>query len=404
MGRDFAFDVVIVGAGLVGVSFALILKKKEPDLSILVVESNKLISSGKIAVPDSDIRGIALSRDSKKILQIAGLWTVLEKSATPIESIHVSDKGHPGIARLNRSPDDIDPLGYVVEGRYLRSTLRKNLSQSDIQIWYSTEIIDALIEKDRVRLVTSNTKTDIIAKLMVISDGAYSKTASKLGFCIKSKALGQKAIIANVTLDRKHRGIAYERFTQSGVVAMLPLSTSMGQFKASLVWTRPSECALRLEKATDGLFLDELQAQFGYRNGIFTDVSARASFVITTSFSEEMIRARSVLLGNVAHNLHPVAGQGLNLSLRDAAKLAEAVSLASNANRDFGSVSMLDQYRKDRLHEQQLIAAFTGNLQPLFSSKNFILRLGRNLGLFSLDFVPVLREKFLHFGINGRAF
>ena len=161
---------------------------------------------------------------------------------------------------------------------------------------------------------------------------------------------------------------------------------------------------LVVEKATDVSFLDELQAQFGYRNGIFTDVSARASFLITTSFSEEMIRARSVLLGNVAHNLHPVAGQGLNLSLRDAAKLAEAVAFASNANRDFGSVSLLDQYRKDRLHEQQLIATFTGNLQPLFSSKNLILRLGRNLGLFSLDFVPVLREKFLHFGINGRAF
>ena len=404
MRRDYAFDAVIVGAGLVGVSFALLLTKKEPNLRILVLESNKSISSGKTAAADSDIRGIALSRDSKNILQTAGIWAALEKSAAPIESIHVSDKGHPGMARFNRSPNDEDPLGYVVEGRLLSDSLRQNLTHKKIQIWYSTEITDTSIEKDQVRLTTSKTTTVIAAKLLVIADGLCSKIASKLGFWVKSKDLGQKAIVANVTLDRKHRGIAYERFTQSGVLAMLPLPTSMGQSKVSLVWTQPSEFALQLEQATDALFLDELQAQFGYRSGIFTDVSARTSFALTTSFAEEIIRARVVLLGNVAHSLHPVAGQGLNLSLRDATGLAEAIASASNANKDFGSVCVLDKYRKDRLFEQHLIAEFTGNLPALFSSQNIVLKLGRNLGLCSLDLIPILREKFLNFGINGRVF
>ena len=185
---------------------------------------------------------------------------------------------------------------------------------------------------------------------------------------------------------------------------MLPLSASLSQSKATLIWTQPLESALRLERATNVSFLDELQAQFGYRNGIFTDISARASFALTTSFAEEMIRARLVLLGNAAHNLHPVAGQGLNLSLRDAVRLADAVARAFNANTDFGSVSVLDQYRKDRLLEQQLIAAFTENLPALFSSQKLIIKLGRNIGLLSLDLLPFLREKFLYFGTNGRAF
>ena len=404
MSRDCAFDVVIVGAGLVGASFALLLKRKETNVRILVVESNKLISSNKTAVADSDIRGIALSRDSKNILKTAGIWAALEKSSAPIESIHVSDKGHPGIARLNRTPDDEDPLGYVVEGRCLSDSLRENVTHKKIQIWYSTEIKDTLIEKDQVRLTTSKNNTVIVAKLLVIADGVCSKIASQLGFWVNSTDLGQKAIVASVTLDRKHKGIAYERFTQSGVLAMLPLPTSLGQPKVSLVWTQPSEFALQLEQATDVLFLDELQAQFGYRSGIFTDVSARTSFALTTSFAEEIIRARVVLLGNVAHSLHPVAGQGLNLSLRDANGLAEVIASASSANRDFGSVSVLDKYRKDRLFEQHLIAEFTGNLPALFSSQNIVLKLGRNLGLCSLDLIPILREKFLNFGINGRVF
>ena len=404
MRRDDAFDVVIVGAGLVGVSFALMLIKKEPNLSILVLESNKLISTGKTAVTDSDPRGIALSKDSKNIFYTSGLWAALEKSAEPIESIHVSDKGHLGITRLNRSPDDKDPLGYVVEGGLLSESLRKEVSRTEIQIRYSTEITDALIEKDQVKLFTNKSNTVITAKLFVVANGAYSKIASKLGFCMKSRDLGQKAIVASVTLDRQHRGIAYERFTPSGVIAMLPLSASLSQSKATLIWTQPLESALRLERATNVSFLDELQAQFGYRNGIFTDISARASFALTTSFAEEMIRARLVLLGNAAHNLHPVAGQGLNLSLRDAVRLADAVARAFNANTDFGSVSVLDQYRKDRLLEQQLIAAFTENLPALFSSQKLIIKLGRNIGLLSLDLLPFLREKFLYFGTNGRAF
>jgi ubiquinone biosynthesis UbiH/UbiF/VisC/COQ6 family hydroxylase len=238
------------------------------------------------------------------------------------------------------------------------------------------------------------------AKLLIIADGAGSKTAAGLGFETAVKDHLQAAIVANIGLGKAHNGVAYERFTALGPMALLPLSAYRGQPRAALVWTQPSEHAAASMQLSDADFLTALQDQFGYRTGLFSHVGERASYPLTTGLVAEQVRSRIALLGNAAHSLHPVAGQGFNLALRDAASLALTMGRARAVGQDFSSIRVLEEYRLAQSADQQRVLALTRGLPAMFTPRSPGLVAGRNVALMAMNVVAPLRRRFAQLGMG----
>jgi ubiquinone biosynthesis UbiH/UbiF/VisC/COQ6 family hydroxylase len=220
-----------------------------------------------------------------------------------------------------------------------------------------------------------------------------------LGIHQRSKAYGHSAIIANISLDQSHNKVAYERFTDQGPMALLPLPDFNNRHRCSLVWTQPSEQAETFMAADESVFLEALQARFGHRLGAFKQVGEKVSYPLALTTSEEQVRRRLVVVGNAAHSLHPVAGQGFNLSLRDINCLAQC--LADQPQKaDAGELEPLLSYQSQRDNDQRNTLMFTDNLSKVFGLSSPAIALSRNTGLLMMDLVPTLRQQFAHFGMG----
>ena len=396
------FDITIVGGGMVGISLALLLAAQQ-RWKILVIESKAMAKNNETEYSASfDARSTALSWSSRSVLQKMGIWHNIEQHTQAISSIHVSDRGHFGLTRLEAEEAGVDALGYVVENSWLGSVLIQQAKQADISLKDDAKILSFQPKADSMELAIEidGQQQLINSKLLVIADGANSTSVQKLGISQQRKAYGHSAIIANISLEQGHDKVAYERFTDNGPMALLPLTDFKNDHRCALVWTQPSDQADELMAVDGSEFVSQLQARFGDRLGPFKAVGERVSYPLALTASEEQVRRRLAVIGNAAHSLHPVAGQGFNLSLRDIDCLAQCL-IDQPQEADVGELEPLLNYQKQREKDQRNTLLFTDNLTKLFGLSSSTVALGRNSGLLMMDLVPALRNQFAHFGMGS---
>ena len=391
-------DVLIIGGGLVGASLAVALG--QAGLNVTVVDACPLSVDQQ---PNYDERSIALAQGSQCILSALGLWQSLQDEVCPIHTIHVSDRGHFGFTRLHREQQGVPALGYVATARVLGKTLLDQLDRlPNVQTLAPAQLIDFQVLADGVstRLMLEQQILECKARLLVAADGAQSSVRDQLGIHSKRRDYGQTAVIANVSSERDHGHVAYERFTDTGPMALLPMSRQ----RCALVWTVRSDQSDDIMGLDDAQFLSRLQERFGYRLGRFVKVGQRHAYPLQLLQARESIRPRMALIGNAVHTLHPVAGQGFNLGLRDVAALAEVVTDARRKGLDIGDNSVLARYADWRQTDQRRAVAFTDSMVRLFGQSLPPVAWLRDAGMLALDICPPAKRWFgrLTMGRAGR--
>jgi 2-octaprenyl-6-methoxyphenol hydroxylase len=381
-------DVLIVGGGLVGASLACALG--QAGLRVCVIEAFPLASDQQ---PGYDERSIALAQGSRRIFAGLGLWSALEPEACPIRTIHVSDRGHFGFTRLRADQEGVPALGYVATGGVLGAVLQQGLQQLDtVELIAPAQLKAFHVEADGVQadIEHNGETTRCTAGLLVAADGAQSSIREQLGIHTTRRDYRQTAIIANVSTDRPHDNVAYERFTDSGPLALLPMTGA----RSALVWTVHEQQCEEVMALEDEVFLERLQARFGYRLGRFTRVGKRNAFPLQLLQADESVRPRLALIGNAAHTLHPIAGQGFNLGLRDVAALVDVVLEAQRDGRDFGELAVLRRYADWRQADQRRVALFTDSMVRLFGQPLPPVAWLRDAGMLALDVCPPAKRWF----------
>ena len=379
------FNLAIVGGGLVGASLALSLQAgaKARGWKIVLIEP---FAPGDTYQPSYDARSSALSFGARQIYERLGLWQDIARRAEPIRQILVSDRGRFGAARLSAIEEGVPALGYVAENAWLGQCLCRGLDESVVSWRVPAEVKHMQALADGYRL-TLDDETELECDLAVLADGGRSSLREQLGIGVRQRPYNQSALIANITPSEAHCGQAFERFTDEGPMALLPLPEN----RCALVWTRTGKDVERLAALDDRAFLSELQNVFGYRLGTLRQVGARHVYPLNLIEAEEQVRSHLVVLGNAAHSLHPIAGQGFNLSLRDAHALAEAL-LASDKLP--GDLPTLLAYRERQRLDQQMTVGFSDQVTRLFGSTQPLVATGRNLGLLGLDLLPGAKRWF----------
>ena len=373
------FDVTIVGGGMVGASLAVALAPL--PIRIALIEAHTPRSS---AQPSYDDRSTAVANGSRQILETIGLWESLESQATPIRQIHISDRGRFGISRINAEDEGVAALGYVIPNRTIGAALWDALENLDnVTLFCPAKLQSLQTEDDAVQVTISGADDEsetLTTKLLTAADGARSIVRELVGIDATVWDYGQTAIISNVTTEKPHDNIAYERFTDSGPMAVLPMQSN----RSALVWSVPSDDAAAILELSDDEMLARLQTLFGYRLGHWTKIGERASYPLSMVRADEQTRPRIAIIGNAAHGLHPIAGQGFNLSLRDIAVLAELVAAAA----DPGAKETLDAYKDWRAGDQNRVIGFTDGLIRVFGNPLHSVRAARNVGLVLFDLLP----------------
>lgn len=379
------WDVIIVGGGMVGASLALALQPLQ--LKVALIEA---VAFGSRSQPAYDDRSVALSYGSSRIYQGMGIWKELQAKLAPIKQIHVSDRGYFGVTRLSAEQEAVPALGYVVESRVLGQVLFNALTGSQLEIISPATVyeLEQQVDYVEVKLERQGVVESLQAKLLVIADGAKSPLREQLGIAVKQRDYQQTAIIANVSTDQPVQGIAYERFTSSGPLALLPMTEE----RYSLVWTHKTSEVEASLSLSDAEFLQKLQQTFGYRQGRFIKAGKRSSYPLSLIKSAAEVQGRAVLIGNASHTLHPVAGQGLNLALRDVASLSDLLAMQAQQHHDCGSAAMLATYQAARQADYKSVLGYTDSLVRLFSNDFPPLGHARAGGLLAVDRIAPLRK------------
>jgi 2-octaprenyl-6-methoxyphenol hydroxylase len=386
-------DVAIIGGGMVGASLALGLRGL--GVEVLLVEG---VAPGADAQPSFDDRTTALGNASRRIFESLGVWEDVAPRSAAIRTIHVSDAGRFGFARLRAEEQGIDAFGYVVANRVIGKALWRGLSESKgIVVRVPARAEGVEISADHVKFTCVSdvggpehppapthirSRELVEARLVVAADGAHSSVRAAAAIEADVEDYDQIAIVANVAADRPHDGTAFERFTPSGPLAVLPLYD--GSY--GVIWTCHPQDAARVLSLDDDSYLRELQTRFGWRVGKFVRVGRRASYPLKLTRATETTATRTVLIGNAAQALHPVAGQGFNLGLRDAAMLAEVI--ANAPGDDVGTPELLQRFAQWRAADRGGVVGFTDGLVKLFGSSRPGIGILRNLGLLMFDLAP----------------
>ncbi|MEL4342455.1 2-octaprenyl-6-methoxyphenyl hydroxylase [Shewanella xiamenensis] len=382
-------DIAIVGGAMAGATLALALARlsgTEKPLSIALIEAHLPDNNH----PGFDARSIAIAHGSIFELSRLGLWPKLAHLGTAIKDIHVSDRGHFGMTELNASQFHLDALGQVVELERVGQVLFSELNKTQVKRYCPAKLSVLIPDIDSHTLVLDSGER-ICAKLVVAADGLQSKVRSSFNLPITQVAFEQTAIIANLQTDKPHQHWAYERFTETGPLALLPMADSQGQPRLSLVWALDNHRAQTMLNAPKAEFLAELQQAFGYRAGQFIDVSERHAYPLNLSYMPRPIHHRCVFIGNAAQTLHPIAGQGFNLGLRDVVSLLEVLNTAREQGDDIGGVAVTHGYLQAREADRNSTIRNIEFLVRGFSNQYWPLALGRNLGLRLLSWFPPLK-------------
>jgi len=397
--------VAIAGGGLIGMGLALALGRA--GVEVALIEASPLSRTNDTGY---GARPIALSQGSRRILAALGVWNEVAKSATPITRIHVSDRGHFGFARLSAQDLGVDALGYVVSAADLEQAMHSGLAGlGAVHLLCPATVEDVHAGQARAARVRINAADggrrscgaqDIEALLVVICDGGRSPLRERLAVPLIERDYGQWAVTARVEARHAHEGVAYERFTAEGPLALLP----MQGHHSGLVWSVSADSAERLVSVDDEAFLNALSDRFGGRLGGFVGTGARSAFPLSLITAKRIVDERLAIVGNAANHLHPVAGQGLNLGLRDAEALAELIAAQMRDGGDPGAAALLARYAEGRRRDQRRVRRATDALVRLFSNASGPLVAARNIGLVAFDLLPSIKYRFARhaMGLAGR--
>lgn len=378
------FDIIIVGGGLAGHCLGLALLPS--GLKIAIIEANTKEQALNSAMGD---RALALAAGTVQTLAKLGVWQAIQAKATAITDIHVSDRGHFGKVRLSARAQHVAALGYVITARDIESHIAEMVGQSAITQLCPARLV-GLSSDEKAVYASIKYKEDafcLSAQLLVGADGGNSSVRKLLDIPQQVTDYRQTALVTTVKSVLPHRNVAYERFTESGPLALLP----SGKHHFSVVWARSNADADTLVSVTDGEFEQALQTCFGYRAGKLSLTAPVRAFPVSLIRAEKMHSGRAVIVGNAAHQLHPVAGQGFNLGLRDVVQLADMVLNQHGLGEDIGAAAFLEGYVKARELDHRQTIGFTDTLVRVFSNENLPLAAARNIGLAILDHVPIAK-------------
>jgi len=404
------FDLLIVGGGMVGASLAHALRGS--GLRIGLIEAVALHDANQ---PSYDSRAIALSWGSRRIFEGMGVWeAMMQEGVTAIRTIKVSDRGHFGATRMEADEEGVEALGYVAEAAVIGRALASELQAlPGVELFCPARLSDIAIDDTaaRVTIEQEGTVRELRARLVVAADGGRSTVRERLGGRTFNLGYGQTAVIANVVSDRPHGNVAFERFTESGPLAMLPNTApawmdgaEAGECRWSLVWSVHNHQVEEHLALDDAAFLERLQRRLGRRAGRLLSVSPRCAYPLGLQYVRDHVRPRLAFIGNAAHLIHPVGGQGFNLGLRDVAVLAEVLVQAVERGADPGSMETLRGYAEWRRPDYIRVMGFTDSLARTFSTDFRPLVFARNIGMLAMDIIPPARRLFTRqaMGVNGR--
>lgn len=399
-------EVIIVGGGMVGLSLALMLAKANIAVKLLEAIKYPNYDDANLAPYHSsfDARNSALSRRSVQIYQELGLWHALQAHATPILEVHITEQGSFGKARLKAEQEKVESFGQVIEnawlGRVLLTEVRK---QPLIELIDGVQVTSLTQDSDQalIEAIRGEEHLSLQAKLVIAADGRDSFCRKALGVGASEHDYDQVAIVTTVQTSKPHNHVGFERFSHLGPLALLPLP---GEYRRSVVWpVKKGTEGEWLGDENDQHFLDALQETYGDRAGKFQKTGKRFSFPLSQVLAEKQAVGRVVLMGNAAHTIHPVAGQGFNLCMRDAYVLVRYLTEQLAQSDDIGQPSMLLAYEQARLTDQQRVIKFCDSVVRGFSNQNPILKFIRNTGLLAFDTIPGIKPLVANYAMGLKA-
>jgi len=382
-------DILIAGGGTAGLAAALAIARSAPDLAVEVIDA-KPPGAGK-----ADERASAIAAAARRMLDHLGLWPELEPDAQPILSMEITDSRtgdavRPVLLRFDGTVGAGEPFAHMVPNDRLAAVLSAAAADAGIRLTAPERVAGFAAPNGRVR-VELGSGAEWQAQLLVAADGIRSRLRALAGIRTVSWTYPQTALVANVRHERPHDGVAVEHFLPGGPFAILPLKGN----RSSLVWTERSEEARKLQAGDELVYLIELERRFGHRLGRIGLDGPRQAYPLGLTLARDFVRPRFALLGDAAHGIHPIAGQGLNLGFRDAAALAETVVDAHRLGLDIGSLDVLRRYERWRRYDTFQMGVTTDVLNRLFSNDFGPLRAIRTIGLGMVDRLPQLKSMFI---------
>ncbi len=381
-------EAAVVGAGLVGGTLACALARH--GITTLVLDR---VSPDAMVAPTFDGRASAIASSGQRLLQALGIWRHLESNAEPIREIRVSDGASPLFLHYDHADLGDDPLGFMVENRHLRAAIAAEMALLDGTLTVlAPAMVTAMTQTaDDVTLTLADGR-NVRASLAIAAEGRDSRLRAMGGIGVTGWTYPQIAIVATIGHARAHQGIAHERFLPSGPFAILPLCEDKGVHRSSLVWTERAEAAADYLALPDDAFLAEIDERVGGFLGPLSLIGPRFSHPLGLQFAARYSARRLVLAGDAAHGIHPIAGQGLNLGLRDVAALTEILEEAKSLGLDLAHPEGMTRYERWRRADNLLMAGVTDILNRLFSNDLAPVRLARDMGLALVNRMPPLKK------------
>ncbi|WP_212523004.1 UbiH/UbiF/VisC/COQ6 family ubiquinone biosynthesis hydroxylase [Actibacterium sp. MT2.3-13A] len=384
-------DVLIVGGGLNGPALALALAQN--GLSVTVIDALPLETRDDA---EFDGRAYALALASQRLLQALGLWPALADRAQPILGIKASD-GHAGagpspfVLEFDHAEIEEGPMGYMIEDRYLRHAMLQAMAETPRITHLSGETVVAQEVQPGAATVTLASGRVLTGALLVGADGRKSGVAERAGIKRTGWDYGQTALVCAIGHEKPHHGIAHQFFMPPGPLAILPLPGN----RCSIVWSETHEAAAAIQAMDDEGYLAALRPRFGDFLGEIHLEGTRFSYPLNLTLADAFVAPRLALVGDAAHGVHPIAGQGLNLGLRDVGALAQVVVEAHRRGEDIGAIDVLERYQRWRRWDTATLAAATDAFNKLFSNDNPLLRVARDVGMGVVNALPGLRRRFI---------
>lgn len=398
---------IIIGGGMVGLSLALMLAQQHIHVTLLENIRYPQLEHDDVPYHSSfDARNTALSRRSVQIYRQLGIWQDLVQYSTPIHQVQMSEQGGFGRARLVAEQENVENFGYVIENAWFGRVLLQNVQKNSyIQLIDDIEVTHIEQDEQQVRVQAQKKQQteqfDFTAPLLIGADGRDSFTRQALGIGVDEYDYNQVAIVSTVQTSKPHQQVAFERFSENGPLALLPL---IQENRRSIVWTVKKGTEQQwLGEQNDEYFLNALQQTYGDRAGRFEKVGQRFCYPLKQVLAHKQAVGRVILMGNAAHTLHPVAGQGFNLCLRDADVLLRYIRHQQTQNVDIGDAEMLQAYEQSRLTDQKRVIHFCDTVVKTFSNAQISTKLWRNLGLIAFDLMPQVKPIVANYAMGLKA-
>ncbi|PTV50479.1 2-octaprenyl-6-methoxyphenyl hydroxylase [Acinetobacter pittii] len=399
-------QVIIVGGGMVGLSLSLMLAKANIAVKLLEAVKYPNYDDQNVAPYHSsfDARNTALSRRSVQIYQKLGLWDALQQHATPILQVHITEQGSFGKARLIAEQEKVESFGQVIENAWLGRVLLTQVRQQPLIELIDGVQVTALTQDAKQVHIEAKRGDEVLkleSKLLIAADGRDSFCRQAIGVGVDVHDYDQVAIVTTVQTSKPHDQVGFERFSALGPLALLPLP---GEYRRSVVWpVKKGTEGEWLGEENDQHFLDALQKTYGDRAGKFEKTGKRFSYPLSQVLAHKQAVGRVILMGNAAHTIHPVAGQGFNLCLRDADVLVRYLVNQLTASDDIGNPDNLLAYEQARLSDQQRVIKFCDTVVRGFSNQNPLLKLIRNTGLIAFDVIPGVKPLVANYAMGLKA-